>query len=356
MNLPTRLGAATRNAHLWLPGYLLSRLRARKRMPATDVWMMFADHFEPLWASADGATARARVARWRQVWPEIASRHRDSEDRPPCYGFFYPEEEYRPELLEPLAEMARLGIADVEVHLHHDRDTEPAFRERLGRFLEALNRDHGLLRVEDGRKRFGFIHGNWCLDNARPDGRWCGLDNEITILREMGCYADFTLPAAPDPSQTGPVNVIYRATDDPHRPRSHARGTPVEPGARAAGDLTLIPGPLGLDWTDRTLLKPRLDTGEVAANHRPSPERTRLWLDVAPRIGSHVFVKLFSHGAPERNSEVLLGGDLDRLFESVLSESRARGLRLHYVSPWEMWQAIERFEDAGSPIRSTLVA
>ena len=65
-------------------------------------------------AKADPETARRRVAAWRAAWPEIAARHRDSDGRPPCYAFFYPEEEYRPELLEPLAEMARLGIADVE--------------------------------------------------------------------------------------------------------------------------------------------------------------------------------------------------------------------------------------------------
>ena len=297
-------------------------------------------------------TARRRVAGWRAAWPEIAARHRDSDGRPPCYAFFYPEEEYRPELLEPLAEMARLGIADVEVHLHHDQDTEAAFRDRLGTFLQALHRDHGLLRLADGLIRFAFIHGNWCLDNSRPDGRWCGLNNEITILREMGCYADFTLPAAPDPSQTGLVNVIYRATDDPARPGSHGSGVPIVAGGSDEGDLTLIPGPLGLDWTDRPFLKPRLDTGEVAANHRPSPERVRLWLEVAPRIGSHIFLKLFSHGAQERNADVLLRGDLDELFSGLGEECGTRRLRLHYASPHGMWRAIEDLRKQHDPLEN----
>ena len=36
-----------------------------------------------------------------------------------------------------------------------------------------------------------------------PDGRWCGLNNELILLRDLGCYADFTLPSAPSrPSDT----------------------------------------------------------------------------------------------------------------------------------------------------------
>ena len=52
-----------------------------------------------------------------------------------------------------------------------------------------------------GELRFAFIHGNWSLDNSRPDGRWCGLNNELILLRELGCYADFTLPSAPSDTQ-----------------------------------------------------------------------------------------------------------------------------------------------------------
>ena len=44
---------------------------------------------------------------------------------------------------------------------------------------------------------YAFIHGNWSLCNSRPDGRYCGVNNELDVLRETGCYADFTLPSAP---------------------------------------------------------------------------------------------------------------------------------------------------------------
>ena len=61
------------------------------------------------------------MALWRRQWPEIASRHVDAEGRRPVYTFFYPEEEYRPELLEPLAEMTDQGIADVDQRLRQPR-------------------------------------------------------------------------------------------------------------------------------------------------------------------------------------------------------------------------------------------
>jgi hypothetical protein len=257
------------------------------------------------------------------------------------YGFFYPEEEYQPEFVEPLAELTRMGIADVEVHIHHDGDGQAAFVDKLGGFLESLHRRHGLLRERDGLLRFGFIHGNWALDNSRPDGRWCGLNNEISLLRDLGCYADFTLPSAPSACQTGPVNLIYRATDDPLRPRSHARGAAVAPGVWPPGDLTLIPGPLGLNWEGRLPWRPRLEVGEIAGNYDVSPARVRGWIRLAPRIGEDAFLKLYTHGAQERNSTALLHGLLDRLFGALRAACVESSVALNYASPWTMYRVVE---------------
>lgn len=345
-----RLRRITRNAHLWLPGYMRARLSRRGRAKPAHVWVTLADHFEPLWERPSLETARARVAEWQRKWPEIAERHQDATGRRPRYTFFYPEEEYRAELIDPLAGLAASGWADVEIHIHHDGDSAQQFRDRMGRFIERLHHGHGLLHRDHGAIVFGFIHGDWALDNSRPDGRRCGLNNELTLLSELGCYADFTLPSAPDPSQAGPVNVIYRVVDEPDRPRSHRRGTPVAPGGPAAGHLTLIPGPLGLLWGQRGRFLPRLDTGEIAAYSPSSPERVRLWLEVAPRIGDHLFVKLFTHGAQERNSARLLHGELDRLFECLRSECQSAGMALHFVSAWEMWRTVEALRTGGDPL------
>lgn len=335
-----------RNAQLWLPGYLRSRAAALLRpSPAGEpvsLWVAIADHFEPLWQGADQATARRRVCRWRTEWPRIAARHNDSRGRPPQYTFFYPEEEYQPGLLEPLAEMAEAGIADVEVHLHHDGEGEADFVSRLSRFTAALHERHGRLRRQNGKIAFGFIHGNHALDNSRSDGRWCGLNNEITLLRDLGCYADFTMPSAPSSTQCRMVNSIYWAIDDPLRPKSHDTGVPVVAGGGATGDLLMIPGPLGFNWLGRRrLLFPRTETGELAAYDRPTPHRAKLWLRYAPRIGPHVFLKLFTHGAQERNADTLLTGDLDLALRYLREECERRAWRLHFASAWDMYQAVE---------------
>src|SRR6185437_2981246 len=207
---PVNLGRLEplRTLHLWLPGYSASRLRDRGRSTITRVWLTIADHFEPWWRGADDRAALARVEQWTRRWPLIAGRHADQAGRPPCYTFFYPEEQYHPAAIDALAHLTAMNIADVEVHLHHSADTETAFVDRLGRYSERLHARHGLLRRDDGRIRFGFIHGNWALDNSLPGGRDCGLDNEITLLHRLGCYADFTLPSAPSPAQTRIVNTI----------------------------------------------------------------------------------------------------------------------------------------------------
>lgn len=347
--LPDPLARRVRYANHWVPSYLASRMRRRSEPAPAHVWLVIADHYEPLWNGADLSTARQRVSRWRERWPEIAGRHRDALGRRPVYSFFYPQEEYRHELVEPIAEMCRDGIGDVEVHIHHDGEGQERFVDKMKRFLEALHTDHGLLRRQDGRIVFGFIHGNWALDNSRPDGRWCGLNNEIGILRDLGCYADFTMPAANSPCQGGPVNVIFRVKDDPEHPRSHAVGIPVRRGSELTGDLTLIPGPLGLDFSSRGALRPRIECGELAGYRPASRERARMWLQLAPRVGEHAFLKLFTHGAQERNMGPLLDGGLDSLFQCLAAECAEVGAKLYFASAWGMWRSVEAARRGENP-------
>jgi hypothetical protein len=47
------------------------------------------------------------------------------------------------------------------VHLHHDQDTADGLREKLASFTEKHQKQHGLLtKDEEGRIRYGFIHGD----------------------------------------------------------------------------------------------------------------------------------------------------------------------------------------------------
>jgi hypothetical protein len=350
--------APIRTLHLWLPGYAASRLRDVRdadRLTLARVWLMFADHFEPWWHGADDRTALDRVHWWTRRWPAIAARHADFSGRPPCYTFFYPEEQYQPAALDALSRLSQSGVGDVEVHLHHDRDTESAFVDRVGRFVDRLHHRHALLRRDESGVRFGFIHGNWALDNSLPDGQACGLDNEITLLRRLGCYADFTLPSAPSPAQTRIVNTIYWATDDPRRPKSHDSGVPATPGVRHAGDLLMIPGPLTLNLREwRRPLVPRIEIGELGGHCRTTRHRVALWRRTAPRIGRDLFLKLFAHGAPEKNAVPLLAddGELDRTLRYVANDCRASGASLHFVSAWQMRVAVDAVCRGVDPVRA----
>ncbi len=353
-----------RNAQLWLPALITSQIhqafRPVRHDGPTDVFFGIADHYEPSHRTTDDTIERARVAAWVKNYPRLAERFSDADGRPPQHTFFFPEEDYRPHLLDALGDLCRRGLGSVEVHLHHDNDTAAALGERLGIFTEALFHRHGLLRRGlDGRISFGFVHGNWALDNARPDGRWCGVNNEINILRDAGCYADFTLPAAPDPSQTRTVNSIYYAVDDPARPRSHDYGTAVRVGATApANGLLMIQGPLMLDMRRRIWnIFPGLENGAIDASdaHHPTLDRFVSWVNA--RIGvagrpEWIFVKIYTHGATENNAAILLGPTMEAFHTAIgRAFNDGRRYRLHYVNAYEMATLVKAAEAGleGSP-------
>ena len=255
----------TRNSQIWAPGYIKQRVRRHvgRSVPLERIWVTIADHYEPMWGGASLETAQSRVSLWRSAWPDnceaVPARYRWE---PTQIYFLLSGGGIPPTLIEPLAEMVSDGIADIEVHIHHDGEGRQNFIDRITRFCKILHGDHGVLRKRNGKLTFGFIHGNWALDNSRPDGRWCGLNDEIQILAGLGCYADFTMPSGDSPTQARLVNTIYWCNDDPNRPKSYDDGVPVITGGGIDGDLLMIPGPLGIRWRDRLL--PRLETGELS--------------------------------------------------------------------------------------------
>jgi hypothetical protein len=343
-----------RRRHLdrWLVGYLLeSPKRARRPRGPVHVLVCVADHYEPKHGGAGPALARARVERWVREYPAVFGGFRDSDGRPPRHTFFYPLEQYEPAYLEALAGLCRAGFGEVEVHLHHDGDTAAGLRSSLLAFKELLAHRHELLarHRHTGELAYGFIHGDWALDNSHPDGTYCGVNNELDILRETGCYADFTLPSAPDPTQTRKINSIYYAQDDPRRPKSHNSGRDVGTGPAPAGALLLIQGPLLLDWRQRKWgLVPRIENGCLQASQPPSGERLHLWLRARVQVPTRpdwFFVKLHTHGATEANQQVLLGEPMVR-FHQALARRAAddAGFHFHYVSAREMFNLVRAAE------------
>ncbi|MDP6435910.1 MAG: hypothetical protein QF790_09350 [Gammaproteobacteria bacterium] len=339
-----------RNLQIWLPAYI-TRDSRREYAGTRHVLFCFADHYEPRWGNPAYEVEQERVNRWMDAYPKMASQFRDADGNPPKHSFFYPEEEYRQEHLDKLAALCRQGFGEIEIHLHHHNDTETGLRAKLTSFVATLHNRHGSLPVnpETGQPMFAFIHGNWALDNSAPDGSACGINNELIVLRELGCYADFTLPSAPDPAQTSKINSIYYATDDPDRPKSHDTGTDVRVGGSAEGDLLMIQGPLALNWKQRKFgLIPKVENSEVRGGFNPTPDRIDLWIREAPVVQGRpdwLFVKIYTHGAQEDAHEALLGEPI-RAMHAYLNSAYNDGedYQLHYVSAREMYNLVKAAE------------
>jgi hypothetical protein len=349
-----------KNLHLWLPAYIKQSFsnHSASHKPI-HILFTIVDHFEPYWNGASKDLAHKRVKAWLERLPSILGKFKDADDTSPKHTFFYPEEEYEYECLNMLKDICRQGFGDVEIHLHHDNDTSERLKTKLISFKRVLYERHGLLRrgQETREIMYGFIHGNWALANSRKDGRWCGVNNELRILKDTGCYADFTMPSAPSETQSRKINSIYYGINKPDRPRSHDTGIDVEvKKSSEGGELMIIQGPLTLNWSSRKWkIFPRTENGDISFDTPPTPERINLWIDRHIHVKGRpewVIVKVHTHGAQERNTEMFFNGGFETLY-SYLEDRYNDGVNysLHYVSAWELYNMIKAAEsgEMGNP-------
>jgi len=302
----------------------------------------FVDHFEP---SSD-----ADLQRWIEGYPAMTEGFLDADGYPPrhTWFWFFPPigEEKTFEYLRELSELAYEGYGEVELHFHHENDTPETWREKM-RWRLGISRSAGAMVTLEERPetKFAFIHGLWALDNSRL-GEACGVDNELELLQETGCYADFTHPSW-GPMQPHMVNCFYYASDDPSRPKSYDRGRVMSVGGQDNGEFLLMLGPSA--WIRRGF---RLfwDTCDITSFLPPTPERIDAWI----RTGVHVrgrpewvFVRLHTHGATARDHRSLLGPWARRM-HAYLSASYNDGERyiLHYVTAREAYN-IAKAAEAG---------
>lgn len=136
-----------RSMDRWIFTYVSERSKRRPRRGGQRVHVLLciADHFEPRNSGATPAVGRRRMRVWAEEYPRLCEEFRDSDGRPPRHTFFFPIEQYDEEEVDVLAGLCRLGLAEVEIHLHHDRDTSENLERTLLAFKEVLARRHGLL-------------------------------------------------------------------------------------------------------------------------------------------------------------------------------------------------------------------
>ena len=348
MDVRDKLGFLVSVATHGIPSYVSASLRPRPR-PAHVLFCM-VDHFEPGTGHADPGTEKQRMAELASKYPALADAHADASGQFPRRTWFFPPHYHRHGNLRKLVALCERGYGEIELHLHHGK-TAPDTPENLRRTIGLCLRDYsrfGVFGMEGGRQRYGFIHGDWALNNSLPDGRFCGVDSELSILQETGCYADLTFPSC---GRSNPVQInrIYYADVDRHWPKSYATGVLARAGAGPQAGLLMIQGPVR-----PVLVNGRPTFGDAIDNGRP-PSRKLIdgWVATSIHVAGKpdwIIVKAHTHGAV--NGETVLGTPMHQAFsylEAAYNDGSA--YVLHYVTARELYNIIRAAEagEVGDP-------
>jgi len=351
--------------HLWIGGYISQILSAPSDMDKISsprhLMVMFADHFEP-------AGHVDYVRHWIEEFRRCREKHVDADGRHPQHTFFYPAEQFHDEEMRLLAEICREGYGEIEVQLHHMHDTPASLTEKYRQAIKDFTRYNCLVTAsEPPETTFALVHGNWALDNSRilNGSDLCGVNSEITILRELNCYADFTFPAIETSAQPSMINTFFYATDDPEKPKSYDRGAPMEVGKKPSGDLLIMHGILTINWSDWShIFYPSIEAGTITRETLPTPERVDVWVETNVHVlgqPNWVFVKLYCHGAVRADSLSLWGPEVDTFFDYLETRyNDGKQWVLHYVTAREMFNIAKAAEagQTGNPadFRDYLIA
>ncbi len=348
----------------WIIGALKRSLLLRfVKLPKEDVHIMFAfvDHFEPGNGGVDLGRQIARVNAWTERYPKIAMKHRDSDGICPQHTFFYPPHYDIHDHLMKIVDLCTRGFGEVEMHLHHDRqepwldDASSLLKKKIYDCIDSYSR-YGIFCLPDGRRKYAFIHGDWALANSLKGGKHCGVNDELSVLMETGCYADFTFPVSNE-AQPKLANTIFYAQSTPAFPKGYNKiASPVKVDNKNPGGLMLIQGIIGLRWKSRTHKeKPSIEQSNIDVKDFPFKSRVNYWVDKRIQVKGRpnwIFIKIHTHGAREVDWETLFGKPCDDMFRYLETKyNDGKKYFLHYVSAREMYNIIRAAEDGkdGSP-------
>ena len=335
----------------WMVRYPFERagsFLARTAFEHKHVIFTVADHFEPSW-SENGLLPldeqKKALDNYVRMARDTGERLKDVDGVSFAHTYFYPGEQYFPELLETTAGLQREGLGEVEIHLHHGvdaPDTSENLRNQLVEFRDILAEEHDCLSRLDGQgdPMYAFVHGNLALANS-CGGQFCGVDDEMAILEETGCYADMTLASAPNQSQVPMINRIYEYDGDPHQAVPHRSGTRLATGDEEIRFPVIFQGPLVLNWT-RTIKGvpvPRIDDGALVYNQPMDIARLRRWMNSNITVKGRsdwIFVKLYCHGFFSFDQDASIGDGAVRFFSEIIENGlNGGGYDVHFASARE---------------------
>lgn len=352
----------------WLARYPWARAEAilsRNLFEKKHVIFTVANHFEPAW-KRDGAwdldNQLRRLDEYHKMARATGAAVRDADGTKFRHTNFYPAEQYDRRILDKMAEMQAEGLGDVEIHLHHGEDkpdTPENLRRVLLEFRDCLAERHRCLARWDGAgaPMYAFVHGNLALANSRRDGHFCGVDEEMQILRETGCYADMTLPSAPDQTQVPVINQIYECGLPLTERMPHRKARAIGVFGNRPQLPLIFQGPLVFNWTRRVrgVPVPRLEDGALVYNQPMDLARFNRWLSANVTVNGKsdwVFVKLYCHGFFDYDQSACIGEDARRFFGEIIEHGERGGkYQVHFATAREAFNMVMAAVDGqeGSP-------
>jgi SAM-dependent methyltransferase len=335
----------------WLPSYAWQRATRRASTGPVHLIIALADHFEPAITPNHGslrapkAIQVKRLQEWCREYPRGLNELRDHDGRPFVHSYFYPAEQYDRDIVGCLADFCHTGWGEVEVHLHHGAhapDTAENTRRTLLEFRDTLAFEHGCLSHREASELpvYAFVHGNFALANS-AGGQHCGVDSEIQILAQTGCYADLTLPPGPYyRSHITKINSLYECSLPLDRRAAHREGRSLSVGRSPAIFPLIIQGPLMLSFSRPDGKRGvRVESGVIASNNPPSLNRLQLWKQAAVTVNGRpdwLFIKLHCHGMDPRDRDVMLGRSICEFLSDLIEGAQSRAETLHFVTAREM--------------------
>ena len=334
-----------------LPSYGWQRLTRRVAHGRVHLILAVADHFEPSNIPGHGMgyapeeVQNQRLETWCAEYPSNFDAFRDHKGRPFVHTYFYPAEQYDYARVEKLAQLCREGWGEIEIHLHHgvkEPATAESTRQQLIQFRDALALRHGCLAYANGDSspKYIFVHGNFALANC-AGGHACGVDSEMQVLAETGCYADMTFPTvAFHPAQIAKINSLYECDLPFDQAAPHRRGTALQARRPVTKYPFMVQGPwmLDADRSTRSRLG-RIENGALTGINPPSLRRLALWKNAAITVQGRpdwIFIKLHAHGMNPEDTDTVLRGAMQKFLREIIVTAPERNEILHFVSAREM--------------------
>jgi len=324
--------------HKWLPTYLNNLTRKTRIKKDTHILFLFVDHFEPNFKHGDKKIEDQGIDKWINSYKKLCSKYKDSDGYCPQHSWFYYPELYNNRTLKKLSKLCYEGYGEIEYHLHHSGDTKKSLKKRILKDVRWFNKNGAMITAEQTPKPYyGFIHGMWALDNSIK--KYCGVNQEIKVLKKTGCYADFTFPAFGQITQPSKINSIYYAKNT-RNPKSYDYGIDVEVRKKKTGDLMIFEGPLSVNSSINVF-----EYGDMS-DYPFDSSRLGAWLDANIHVKGRsewIFIKVYGHTF-QHSLKNKLWENLDKMHLELQKKLKSKKYKLHYVSAREAYNIVKAAE------------